>query len=84
MVEVVLRHWISMVTATEGVADPVTEGFGQYIQWMGAYFYSDDGLLASMRETQLQQAFNILTEMFVRVGLRTNVGNMVSMALHPY
>ena len=57
-----------MLTATEGTVEPGTEGFIQEIQRMVAYFYADNGLLVSTRGTQLQQAFDVLTEMFDWVG----------------
>ena len=51
MVDTVLRHWVSVVAATEWTAEPSTEGFGQDIQRLEKYFYADNGLLASMQET---------------------------------
>ena len=34
LVDAVLRNWVSLVAATEGVTDPGTEGFGLDIQWL--------------------------------------------------
>ena len=42
VVEAVLHHWVTVVTAEEGGAAPDIEGFGQYIQQMAAYLYADD------------------------------------------
>ena len=53
------------------------------MQHLTAYLYADDGLLVSMWATHLQQDFDTLTELFDRVGLRTNVAKMVSMACQP-
>ena len=64
-------------------ADPGTEGFARYIQWLMAYFYSDDGLLALTQVTRLQRSFNVLGYLFERVGLRTNVSKMVSISCQP-
>ena len=62
-----------MVTSTEGKVEPGTEGFRQDIQRMAAYFYAYNGIRVSTRVTQLQQAFEVLTEMFDWVGLFTNL-----------
>ena len=83
VVDTVIWHWFSVVTPMEGVLDPETEGFLQKIQWMTAYFYAGDGLLASTWEKQLQRSFNVLMELFYRVGMHTNVGKMVSMVCQP-
>ena len=40
-------------------------------------------LVASPRTEMLQRAFNILVDIFNRVGLHNNVRNMVSMAGRP-
>ena len=72
-----------MMAVMEGAEDPGTEGFVQDIQRLAKYFYADDGFLASTRATRLQRVFNVLTELFDRVGLRTNVGKTVSMACQP-
>ena len=45
VVDTVLWHWVSVVTPMEGVFKPKTEGFLQDIQWMMAYFNTNDGLL---------------------------------------
>ena len=42
VVDAVLRHRFTVVTAAEGTAAPDIEGFGQYIQRMAAYLYADD------------------------------------------
>ena len=47
-----------MVLEVEGGSG--LEGLGRYIQWMTAYFYAGDGLLASTRVARLQRLFNVL------------------------
>ena len=72
-----------MVAAAEGTVEPVPGGFRQDIQRMAAYFYADNGIRVSTRATQLQQAFEVLTEMFDWVGLLTNLFNTVIMVCQP-
>ena len=45
VVDAVLRHWVSVVAAMEGLVDPGTEGLVQDIQRMVVYFYTNDGPL---------------------------------------
>ena len=45
----------------------------------GDFFYADDGLLASTDPECLQGAFETLTGLLDRVGLRKNVGKAVGM-----
>ena len=63
-----LWHWISVVAEEEAGPD----GFGRTVQRLAEYFYTDDGLLASMRAVRLQPAFDVLAELSDRVGLQTN------------
>ena len=83
VVDVVIQHWVNMVTVTEEAVPPradTTEGFWRDVHRLTAYFYADDGILASTRATRLQQAFDTLKKLFELVGLRTNVAKMVIMA----
>ena len=48
-----------------------------------ALFYADDGMVVSSDPAWIQGAFTALVAIFDRVGLMTNVGNMVSMVCHP-
>ena len=50
VVDAVFRHQVTVLIATEGTAVPDIEGFEQYIQWMAAYLYADNKLLASTRK----------------------------------
>ena len=63
-----------------GAAD--TEVFSWYVQHITAYFYAYNGILDLTRLACLQRAFTSLTKIFDRVGLRTNVANMVIMFCH--
>ena len=81
MLYAVLRNWVSVVAEAEAEAEEEsgTEGFGREVHRMMEYFYANDGLLASTRSERLQLEFHVLTDIFDRVGLRTNVGKTVSM-----
>ena len=60
------------------------DGFSRAAEKMTTFFYADDGLLDSMREKRLHQAFNTLTDLFKRMGLRMNFGKTASMACQPF
>ena len=47
VVDAVLRHQVTVVTAEDGKMAPDKGGFGQYIQLMTEYLYSDNILLES-------------------------------------
>ena len=78
VVESVIRHWVTLV-AWEGEGP---DGFGRYIQWLEALFQSNDILLALPRPDLIQAALDVLTGLFVRVILQTNV-KKVGVACHP-
>ena len=83
VVDVVLWHWFTVVAETERTVEPGTEGFGQEIQRMAAYFYADNILFVSTRATRLHRAFDVLREMFDWVGLLTRVVKTVIMVYQP-
>ena len=56
------------------------KGLGTSIQTLLALFYTDDRLVASSESASIQVAFDALTSLFDRVGLRTNEGKTVSMS----
>ena len=60
-----------------------TEGFGQNVQRLAAYFYAGNGLLTSTQAARLQQDFDTLMKFFDHVGLCTNVSNTVIMDCWP-
>ena len=76
VMDAVIRHWVAMAAATEEGID----GLNLSIQDLVAYFYSDNGLIASTQPERTHQALNILTGLFDKVGLRTNTEKMMSMA----
>ena len=47
------------------------------------FFYAVDGMVASTYPGWLQSSFDILTELFDRVGLRKNVRKTVGMVCMP-
>ena len=63
--DVVLCHWISVVLKEEAV--PWVSG--RVVQRLKSYFYADIGLLVSMLAVIIQQAFNILKDLFDWGGL---------------
>ena len=64
-----------------GAAD--TEGSGRDVEYITAYFYTDDGLLALTWVAHLQHAFTKLTKLFVRLVLCKNIAKTVSMDYQP-
>ena len=48
-----------------------------------AIFYADGGMVASTDLGWLQTVFDILTGLFARVGLKTNVYKTVGVVCHP-
>ena len=58
-------------------------GFGWAVQWLMAFFYANDGLLASPRLIRLQVEMNFLMGLFDRVGLQTDIIKMVVIVCHP-
>ena len=59
-----MREWVfQMEAAGFDAAD---------IRVIAAVFYADDGLIAARDATVLQRAFNLLIDLFDRVGLATN------------
>ena len=55
----------------------------QQLTVKAGFFYADDGLVASTDPVWLQLAFDFLTGLFDRVGLRTNVCKTVGMVFRP-
>ena len=79
VVDAVVRHWIEgLVTETAEKGETGREGRHQ-----SAVFYAKDGMVVSSDPAWIQGAFSALVAIFDRVGLRTNVNKIVSMACHP-
>ena len=51
---------------------------------MVAYFYADDGLVASPQPERLRRSFDILTDLFDWVDLHTTMCKMLSMACRSF
>ena len=54
------------------------------IIYLAAYFYADDGLVASTQPKRLQKVFGVLTGIFNRVILQKNTENTASMVYEPF
>ena len=59
------------------------EGLGRLIQSLEVCFYADDSLIALPQAVWLQCSFEVLTDLFDHVGLRTNVNKTVRMVFQP-
>ena len=66
-------HWVTLVAGEEAGPD----GFGPAVQWMATFFYANDGLLVFPRPARIQAALDVMTGLFDRVGLQTNVDKTV-------
>ena len=49
-----------------------------------AFFYAEDGMVASIDPWWIHTTFNLLTGLFDRVGLKTNVKKKMEMVCHPF
>jgi len=78
--DAIIRQWLNAVS--DDGRDPV-EGVGLRVIDRAAMFYADDGLLASRSASWLQEALEVLTDLFERVGLRTNTTKTVAMTCVP-
>ena len=77
--DVVIHHWVTVVAQTK----EEMEGLGLLIQDLEEYFYFENGLVSSIQLERLQRAFDILTGIFDRVGLKMNIQMMVSVDCQP-
>ena len=55
----------------------------QQLAVKASFFYANNGMVASTDSVWLQSAFDTLTGLFDRVGLRTNVCKTVGMECRP-
>ena len=60
------------------------EVFGREVQNLSDFFYADDGLLPSPMPNRLRAALHVLTGLFDRGGIQTNVVKMVRMKLQTF
>ena len=73
MVDAIVREWLRVLFEDEDLSFPKIEIEG-VVKLFTALFYADDGYIASTDNELLQRSMDILTKLFDRVGLRTNVG----------
>jgi hypothetical protein len=69
VVDAVVRYRLSLVL--DGAESD--DGIGRSVAEQLVLFYADDGLVASRNVEWLQMAVDCLSELFTRVGLRTNI-----------
>ena len=72
-------NWVMIVAEEE----EGTEGFRKSVQWLAAFFYADDGLLASPQSKLLQVTLYVLTGLFDSVGLNLKFSKTVGMVCQP-
>ena len=73
-------YWLALVMGEE----VVPEGLRRAVQWLVAFFCTNDGLLTSLWTAHLQVVINVLTGMFDMVGIKTNVKKTVDMVCQTY
>ena len=78
--DAVIRYWLASVTE---VPVESIDGVGFNVTARAALFYADDGYLASPDKKWLQDAVEVLVELFSRVGLRTNTEKTKAMICLP-
>ena len=71
MVDAIVREWLRQVLGDEYLL-PAVEIDG-IVRLFTALFYADDGYIASTDAGLLQRSVDVLTALFDRVGLKTNV-----------
>ena len=71
MVDAIVREWLRQVLGEEYLL-PAVEIDG-IVRLFTALFYADDGYIASTDAGLLQRSVDVLTDLFDRVGLKTNV-----------
>ena len=64
--------------------DDGTYGLGLLIQYLAAYFYADDGLVALTQSEKVQIVFDVLAGLFKQVVLWTNARKTAGMACQPF
>jgi len=78
--DAIIRAWLNVVCDDGAVA---VSGFGTHVSEKGVFFYADDGLLGSRDAEWLQQALDVLVDLFMRLGLYTNTTKTVTMTCTP-
>ena len=75
MVDAIFWEWIRQLVGEEAAS----EGLKDAIKLLLAIFYADDGYIASRSKEQLQEAIDLLANLFDRVRLRTNTSKTKGM-----
>jgi len=81
LVDAVVREWLTTIVDCDG--NTVTNGFGISIAHRLSMFYADDGVIGARDAPWLQNALDILTDLFRRTGLATNASKTVAMTCSP-
>ena len=79
VVYTMIRNWVTVVAPTEAGAD----GLGETIQELEVFSCADCRLVASPQLERLHRVFDILTDLFGWLGLRTNIRKMLIIAFRP-
>ena len=79
VVDAVIQHWVILMTEEEAGLDV----FGWAIQWLAAFFYANDSHLTSPSPARIQAEPDVLTGLFGRFGLQTNLDKPVGVVFHP-
>ena len=72
IVDAIVREWARVLQADHGMGL-------EDVRRLLACFYADDGLIVARYPDELQIAFDVLTGIFDRVGLRTNTDKTEAM-----
>ena len=80
VVDAVICRWVTLVTGEKAGPDR----FRQMVQCLSSFFYSDEGLLASLRTARIHAVRNVLMGIFDRVVIHANVNKTVSMVCQPW
>jgi len=79
VVDAIVRYWLSL-TVDDGSEH---DGLGLMVKERLVLFFVDDGLIAARNHEWLQMAIAKLSELFERVGLRTNIQKTKAMTCTP-
>ena len=80
VVDAVVHHWILTMTVGAGGQD----GWGREMLHRADFLYTDDSLVASTDPVYMQGAFETLTGLFDRVGIRNFLGRYSRLSANPY
>ena len=76
MVDAIVRKWVRVLQEVHGMGL-------EDVRRLMTCFYADDGLIVTRNPEDLQIAFDVLTGLFDRVGLRTNTTKTEAMVFLP-